>query len=413
MSDDQTVALTTDTDDNDTESAMPIGDAPPKVEGMRRLAAAAAAAVLVLVLIVAAVSSGGGGDEGGAGPGQAVPSSLPTTSDSGSGAATETVHYFGDPQIGMGKLGPEMDKKRFEAAARESDGVAAVVVAGDIVNQWNNQQYIDLATEVLALFDAPQGVHLTNGVHIVPGNHDVDSLAATAAEFREQLEHYRSTFGRGVDYHSFTTEHATFVMVNSESLIAAEARPENSGAVRPGLDVQAVSEEQWAWLETTLAEAAAGPKPHILPVMHHPPFLHTPDEPAEYFNWPPRARARLIALFQTHGVEHVLCGHTHDTTDVRGAGLHVYTVGGTARTIDERGCGYSVVTITASSVTVAYQQLNSDDPNAGIAPCCNYDLTAEVGGQCPRCTMSPLPASGFDSCTEFAPPPPSSAGSGR
>ena len=183
MSDDSTVALTTDTDDNDTESAMPIGDAPPKVEGMRRLAAAAAAAVLVLVLIVAAVSSGGGGAEGGAGPGQAVP----TTSDSGSRAATETVHYFGDPQIGMGKLGPEMDKKRFEAAARESDGVAAVVVAGDIVNQWNNQQYIDLATEVLALFDAPQGVHLTNGVHIVPGNHDVDSLAATAAEYDAAL----------------------------------------------------------------------------------------------------------------------------------------------------------------------------------------------------------------------------------
>ena len=34
-----------------------------------------------------------------------------------------------------------------------------------------------------------------------------------------------------------------------------------------------VSEQQWLWLETTLREAAAGPLPHIIPVMHHPPFL--------------------------------------------------------------------------------------------------------------------------------------------
>ena len=194
-----------------------------------------------------------------------------------------------DTQIGMGNQGPQMDAKRFEVAARNADGAAAVVVAGDIVNEWDNQEYVDLAERALALFDAPHGIHLTSGVHLVPGNHDIDSHAATAEIFREQLAHFRNTFG--VDYHSFTTEHATFVMINSESLIATENHPDfGSGDIHHALAVQEEADAQWKWLESTLAEAAAGPRPHILPVMHHPPFLNFPTEEAQYFNWPPIAR---------------------------------------------------------------------------------------------------------------------------
>lgn len=189
----------------------------------------------------------------------------------------------------MGNLGPEMDARRFKVAARAADGAAAVVVAGDIVNEWNNQEYIDLASDALALFNAPHGVHLTNGVHLVPGNHDTDSHAATAQLFREQLAHFRDTFG--VDYHSFTTEHATVVMINSESLIASENHPDfGSASIHHALAVQDEAEGQWQWLEATLADAAAGPRRHILPVMHHPPFLNVPTEDAQYFNWPPIAR---------------------------------------------------------------------------------------------------------------------------
>mgnify|MGYP001362825229 CR=1 FL=1 len=46
-------------------------------------------------------------------------------------------------------------------------------------------------------------------------------------------------------------------------------------------------------------------------------------------------------MLNRYGVEYVLCGHTHTTTDVRGGGLHVYTVGGTAKVEDnlEKGSG--------------------------------------------------------------------------
>jgi hypothetical protein len=86
-------------------------------------------------------------------------------------------------------------------------------------------------------------------------------------------------------------------------------------------------------------------------------------------------------MFARYGVEYVLCGHTHTTTDVRGGGLHVYTVGGTAKVEDALGCGYSIVTITATSVDISYHQLDSDNPGNAIAPCCQHGLIAEVGGQ--------------------------------
>lgn len=211
------------------EDMMPMGDdVRPKLQAdQRKLAAGAAAALVLVVLIVAVSVASGGGDASGAG-----------SSAQAGEAAAEIVYYLGDPQIGMGKLGADMDQARFEAAARSADGATAVVVAGDVVNQWDNQDWIDKATAVLALFDAPRGVHLLRGVHVVPGNHDVNPHAATAAEFREQLQHYRDNFGP--DYHSFTTTHATFVMVNSESLIADEDHPEvGSGVIHPALATRA------------------------------------------------------------------------------------------------------------------------------------------------------------------------------
>ena len=120
--------------------------------------------------------------------------------------------------------------------------------------------------------------------------------AATVQEFDAQREHYRLNFG--LDYHSFETQFATFVMINSEMLIAAsDGRrewgdgPTHSFPALPGL--QAEADEQWAWLETTLA-AAKSRGGHILPVMHHPPFLVHIDEPTQDFNWPTEVRTRLL-----------------------------------------------------------------------------------------------------------------------
>jgi 3',5'-cyclic AMP phosphodiesterase CpdA len=216
----------------------------------------------------------------------------------------------------MGNSGYRMDAARFAAAARASDGAAAVVVAGDLVNVWDDDEYIAAAHEVLDLFDAaPGGVHVAAGINLVPGNHDVDSHATDAAAFLGQLQHYRQTFG--ADYHSFETELGVFVLLNSELLIAPdygadplEGRWDTADPAFDALRLEA--EAQWEWLEATLAaarqsEATGRPRaPHrrILPVMHHPPFVAAPDEPPEYFNWPTAPRSRLLALFAKHQVSH-------------------------------------------------------------------------------------------------------------
>ena len=74
---------------------------------------------------------------------------------------------------------------------------------------------------------------------------DIDSHSATAAEFRVQLAHFRRHFG--ADYHSFTTQFATFVMVNSETMVAAENHPNFGRGSHAALAVGNESEAQWAW----------------------------------------------------------------------------------------------------------------------------------------------------------------------
>ena len=146
-----------------------------------------------------------------------------------------------------------------------------------------------------------------------------------------------------LDYHAFTTEYASFAMINSEMLIAAfDGRREYGHEGIPGLggEVQAEAEKQWTWLEAALAAATTA---HVIPVMHHPPFLETPAEPDQYFNWPAAPRARLLALFERYGVTDILCGHTHTTTVVSAGGFTVHTVAGTAKALDDNGCGYKVV----------------------------------------------------------------------
>ena len=244
-----------------------------------------------------------------------------------------------------------MDEMRFASAAKAANTSAAVVVAGDLVNVWNSPTQIGgFDTVWPTMFDRGR-------VHLIPGNHDVNSMEKNATVFKTMLRHYHASFG--VDYHSFRTEFATFVMINSESLIAPHLGL--NGTTDPWVLNQ--SETQWAWLDTTLAAASSGARPHTVLVTHHPPFLKSPTEKHLYWNWPLGIRKRLLGLLTTYGVHYVLAGHTHTTTShTFGAPLNltIYTVAGTARAFDNNGCGYRVLHINATSIDVEY--VRQDDP---------------------------------------------------
>ena len=84
-----------------------------------------------------------------------------------------------------------------------------------------------------------------------------------------------------MDYHSFTTQHATFVLINSETLIAPYLGL--SGTTDPWVLNQ--TDAQWQWLEATLEQGAAESS-HVIIMSHHPPFVTSPDEAHSYWNWP-------------------------------------------------------------------------------------------------------------------------------
>ena len=125
----------------------------------------------------------------------------------------DVLFYLGDPQIGFGETGWEEDVARFSYVAELSNksNPAAVLVAGDLVNVWNN-------ATLTSGFDDVWPTHFEkNRTHLIPGNHDVDSMAKSASGFLGQLAHYRNFFGQ--NYHSVTTQFADIFLIDSESLI--------------------------------------------------------------------------------------------------------------------------------------------------------------------------------------------------
>ena len=198
-------------------------------------------------------------------------------------------------------------------------------------------------------------------MHKVPGNHDINPASTTADAVLAQLAHFKATFGE--DYTSFRTKYAAFVLANTEMLIAPYLGLNGTTDNRVLEPVEA----QWSWLETQLAAGNAA-KPHVIMVLHHPPFLNHEDEPDQYFNTPQVPRRRLLSLAKKYNVSHMLCGHTHTTRDVKSAdnSITVLTTAGTSRTFDTLGCGFRTITMTESSIEIQYNPL----PNKGGYPGC-------------------------------------------
>lgn len=272
---------------------------------------------------------------------------------------TEEVFYLGDPQIGFSG-NASIDAKRFgfAAAAAVAAGASHVVIAGDLVNIWNSSEQVSL---YMSVWPSSFG---SATAHQIPGNHDVNSESTSTAMALNELDHYRTTFGKH-DFSSFQTKFGWFSLLNSEMLILPFLGL--NGTTDP--KILTPVEAQWGWLETELEQAAAAAgSPHVVLVMHHPPFIHDEDEVHQYFNWPLVPRRRLLALARKYNVGHFLCGHTHTTTSVSTSdnAITILTTAGTAVAFDQLGCGYRVVQLSAASVNVTYKALL----NGGGSPGC-------------------------------------------
>lgn len=283
--------------------------------------------------------------------------------------AFETVLHLGDPQLGFSGNATE-DEIRFglaaDAAVRRN--ASAVVIAGDLVNVWDDASQV-------ARFRSVWPSRFPPNVGIVPGNHDVNSMLHTADSVLAQLSHFRTAFGLE-DHGVVSTRFARFVLVNSELLILPTLGMNGTSDPR----ILGPAEAQWRFIEAALAKSARLHQ-HAVLVMHHPPFLVEEREPHGYYNWPLPPRARLIALARRYGVRLALCGHTHTTTDVAtDDGIRVLTVAGTARAFDARGCGYNALRVDASAIAAEYVELpaGGGQPGCVRAPNADWRLVGDL-----------------------------------
>ncbi|UPV75027.1 metallophosphoesterase [Halorussus limi] len=208
-------------------------------------------------------------------------------------ATRTTLAVFSDPHLSTAKEGTWKAFHRTEARLRaavadaNARGVDGVVVAGDLTEDGRPEDF-DAAADVLAGLDAP--FVAVPGNHDVPkafDDHDTPPVSEFEARFAPHSFPYRTELG-GVDV----------LGLNSASAPDGELDATHDGAI---------SEDQLAWLESTLPETDAA-----LVVSHHnPPGLESHLADGHYAPHPPVGDApAFVDVLADHDALH-LSGHVH------------------------------------------------------------------------------------------------------
>jgi len=182
------------------------------------------------------------------------------------------------------------DRARYAIAAIARHEPAFTIHLGDMVHPLPHlPTYDDAADEAMRIF-AP----LKDGMHFVPGNHDIgdkpmDGSPARPAD-QASIKIYEKHFGPG--YYSFDHGGIHVVVMNS-SLIGSGSNLET---------------HQQLWLEDDLDRHTSD---RIILFSHYPPFIDDPNEPLHYDNYNIAGRAWLLDLLRKHDIEAVYSGHVH------------------------------------------------------------------------------------------------------
>lgn len=218
-----------------------------------------------------------------------------------------------DTQLGFSQY--DEDVRAFRAAVAQVNArqPAFVIICGDLMNDCGNAKAIQEFLAVRAEFKMP--------VYCVPGNHDVGlpANAVTLKQYRDRL---------GPDHVTFEHQGWTFLGLDTQALTPADASEANA---------------QQLWLRQTLTTAQNDHHPVVV-FGHIPPFIATPDEKPEYFNYPQPLRQEMLELFRTHGVAAVLSGHTHQQTTATVDGILFFTGATTSVNFDKKPRGFTLWT---------------------------------------------------------------------
>ena len=255
-----------------------------------------------------------------------------------------------DPQFGMqtDNHGFAQETANFEFAIATANRLkpAFVIVTGDLVNKSGDAAQIAEYKRIAAQLDS--GIKLYN----VAGNHDVGNEPTP-----ESLAAYRQNIGR--DYYSFRAGDLAGIVLDSPLI----QHPEKA---------QAEYDKQLSWLRAELEAAKRDGARQIVVFQHHPYFLHSPDEAAEYFNIPQDRRKLYLNLLREYGVRYVFAGHYHQNADGRDGALEMVTTGPVGKPLGEARSGIRIGIVSDEGIRHEYFDFgrlpNRVESTTGSAP---------------------------------------------
>lgn len=254
-------------------------------------------------------------------------------------AAHQTFFFFvfADPQFGMFESDKDFGRetRNFEQAIAAANRLhpAFIVVLGDLVNRPSDSAEIAAYQRVARELDS--SIPLYN----VAGNHDVGNTPTPTS-----LEAYRRNFGP--DYYSFRVAGIAGIVLDV-SLLQNPAQ------------VAGEVERQHTWLKKKLKEAKRAHVTHILMFQHQPWFVHSADEPDDYWNIPQLARREYLGLLKRYGVRYVFAGHLHQNASATDGALHMITSAPVGKPLGNAQSGIGVVIVRGAQVEYRFYPLDA------------------------------------------------------
>ncbi len=207
---------------------------------------------------------------------------------------------------------------------------AFVIVTGDLVNKPGDAAQMAEYRRITAKLDP--SIPLYN----VSGNHDIENepTAASLAAYRKAV---------GPDYYTFRSGSLLGIVLNSTVI--------HSPTQVPG-DLDA----QDRWLRAELSKARPDGVRHVVVFQHHPYFLEKADEADQYFNVPLVRRAPMLDQFRGAGIQLLVSGHLHRSTEGTDAGLTSIVTGPVGRPLGGQS-GFRAFVVTDDAITSRYYGL--------------------------------------------------------
>jgi len=205
----------------------------------------------------------------------------------------------------------------------------AVIVCGDMLQDWDSDEQTRLMLEAAAGLD--DGIP----IHWVAGNHDIapDTYRPTA----EALARYRDSFG--ADRYVADVGSVRLIVMNSTA-VHSDALPAERAA-------------NLEFLEAELAAATTADQQPIV-CSHHPWFLRdvdaVPPDPVTAMEIPPGPRRQLLEIAEAGGLRTLLTGHLHQHLTRTAGDLLQITTSAIGLPFARNPSGYQLVRVYADHV---------------------------------------------------------------